>query len=113
MKVLLYWTALVFPGAILWGSALQAQDAAGDRVNMVIAYSEDECPQPINSDEIVVCQILVEAERFRIHLIYVRAKVLRTHPGTRGFNNLNLLVLLDLCLVALRVMEVLLAAISK
>ena len=31
MKVLLYWTALVFPGAILWGSALQAQDAAGDR----------------------------------------------------------------------------------
>lgn len=66
MKVLLYWTALVFPGAILWGSVLQAQDAAGDRVNMVIAYSEDECPQPINSDEIVVCQILVEAERFRI-----------------------------------------------
>lgn len=43
-----------------------AQDQAGDRVNMVIAYSEDECPEPTVEGEIVVCEILVEAERYRI-----------------------------------------------
>ena len=43
-----------------------AQDQAGDRVNMVIAYSEDECPEPTQEGEIVVCEILVEAERYRI-----------------------------------------------
>lgn len=43
-----------------------AQDQGGDRVNMVIAYSEDECPEPTVEEEIVVCEILVEAERFRI-----------------------------------------------
>ncbi|MEO9461772.1 MAG: hypothetical protein ABJ242_03460 [Marinomonas sp.] len=42
-----------------------AQDAGGEKVNMVIAYGEDECPQP-TGDEIVICEILVEAERFRI-----------------------------------------------
>ncbi|MDY7096618.1 MAG: hypothetical protein SXU28_00625 [Pseudomonadota bacterium] len=42
-----------------------AQDKAGDRVNMVIAYSEDECPEA-QEGEIVVCEILVEAERYRI-----------------------------------------------
>lgn len=42
-----------------------AQDAGGEKVNMVIAYGDDECPQPVG-DEIIVCEILVEAERFRI-----------------------------------------------
>lgn len=42
-----------------------AQDTGGDKVNMVIAYGEDECPQPVG-DEIIICEILVEAERFRI-----------------------------------------------
>ena len=42
-----------------------AQDKAGDKVNMVIAYSEDECPDA-GEDEIVICEILVEADRFRI-----------------------------------------------
>lgn len=42
-----------------------AQDQAGDRVNMVIAYSEDECPEA-EDGVIVVCEILVEAERYRI-----------------------------------------------
>ncbi len=32
---------------------------------MVIAYSEDECPEP-EGDEIVICEILVEADRYRI-----------------------------------------------
>lgn len=44
-----------------------AQDApSGERVNMVIAYSEDECPEATQEGEIVVCEILVEAERYRI-----------------------------------------------
>lgn len=42
-----------------------AQEAANEKVNMVIAYAEDECPEAIG-DEIVVCEILVEAERYRI-----------------------------------------------
>ncbi|AWW73158.1 hypothetical protein CD351_01820 [Erythrobacter sp. KY5] len=37
-----------------------------ERVNMVIAYSEDECPEPTDANEIVVCEILVEADRYRI-----------------------------------------------
>ncbi|MEL6486188.1 MAG: hypothetical protein AAFQ13_03465 [Pseudomonadota bacterium] len=47
-------------------SPAYAQDKGGDRVNMVIAYSEDECPEQTEEGEIVVCQILVEAERYRI-----------------------------------------------
>lgn len=42
-----------------------AQDKGGDKVNMVIAYSEDECPEA-REGEIVVCEILVESERYRI-----------------------------------------------
>ena len=44
---------------------LAAQEDAGDRVNMVIAYSEDECPEA-EDGVIVVCEILVEADRYRI-----------------------------------------------
>ena len=53
---------------IALGAALPvaAQDQAGDRVNMVIAYSEDECPEQMAENEIVVCQIVVEADRYRI-----------------------------------------------
>jgi hypothetical protein len=42
-----------------------AAQGAGEKVNMVIAYSADECPvaQP---GEVVVCEILVEADRYRI-----------------------------------------------
>ncbi len=47
-------------------SPAAAQDQAGDRVNMVIAYSEDECPTASEEGEIVICEILVEAERYRI-----------------------------------------------
>ena len=52
--------------ALAINSPAAAQDAGGDRVNMVIAYSEDECPEPTQEGEIVVCEILVEAERYRI-----------------------------------------------
>ncbi|AOL22020.1 hypothetical protein Ga0102493_11991 [Erythrobacter litoralis] len=53
--------ASLFPAA-----PAAAQDAPGERVNMVIAYSEDECPEASDDNEIVICEILVEAERYRI-----------------------------------------------
>lgn len=56
---------LAAPLALL-ASPAAAQDRAGDRVNMVIAYDERECPEPTQEGEIVVCQIVVEAERYRI-----------------------------------------------
>ncbi|WP_337661265.1 hypothetical protein [Erythrobacter sp. Alg231-14] len=52
-------------GLALIGPAA-AQDQAGDRVNMVIAYDESECPEPTIEGELVVCQIVVEADRYRI-----------------------------------------------
>jgi len=42
-----------------------AQDDAGDKVNTVIVYGDDECPRS-ESDEIVVCARLEESERYRI-----------------------------------------------
>lgn len=42
-----------------------AQDEAGDKVNTVIVYGEDECPQS-SGNEIVVCARLDESERYRI-----------------------------------------------
>jgi uncharacterized membrane protein YqiK len=46
-------------------SAPAAAQSADEKINMVIAYSESECPvaQP---GEVVVCEILVEEERYRI-----------------------------------------------
>jgi len=51
--------------ALVLATPATAQDEGGDRVNMVIAYSEDECPEA-QEGEIVVCEILVEADRYRI-----------------------------------------------
>jgi hypothetical protein len=42
-----------------------AQEDAGDKVNTVIVYGDDQCPQS-NGDEIVVCARMEESERFRI-----------------------------------------------
>ncbi len=42
-----------------------AQDNAGDRVNQVIIFGEDECPQSTD-DTITVCARLDESERYRI-----------------------------------------------
>lgn len=66
----LFTTASAAAAAALLGTLpaaapLFAQGPAGERVNMVIAYSEDECPTA-QEGEIVVCEILVEAERYRI-----------------------------------------------
>lgn len=60
--------ALLAPIAVMAAATpTLAQDApTGERVNMVIAYSEDECPEATQEGEIVVCEILVEADRYRI-----------------------------------------------
>ncbi|MEL7199430.1 MAG: hypothetical protein AAGL10_14055 [Pseudomonadota bacterium] len=58
--------ALATLPAIALASPAAAQDKGGDRINMVIAYSEDECPEASAEGEIVVCEILVEADRYRI-----------------------------------------------
>ena len=52
--------------ALGMGTPALAQSEGGDRVNMVIAYDEDDCPEKTADNEIVVCQIVVEAERYRI-----------------------------------------------
>jgi hypothetical protein len=46
-------------------SPAAAQQDAGDRVNTVIVYGDDECPQSSGS-EIVVCARMDENERYRI-----------------------------------------------
>lgn len=42
-----------------------AQDEGGDRVNTLIIYGEDECPQS-SGNEITVCARMDESERYRI-----------------------------------------------
>jgi hypothetical protein len=59
---------LLVPAIILASVAAAspaAAQSANEKINMVIAYSADECPvaQP---GEVVICEILVEAERYRI-----------------------------------------------
>ena len=52
--------------ALVWLPApAAAQSEAGDRVNTVIVYGDDACPQSTD-DEIVVCARMEESERFRI-----------------------------------------------
>ena len=55
----------LFAATALGAAAPAAAQSANEKINMVIAYSEDECPvaQP---DELVICEILVEADRYRI-----------------------------------------------
>ncbi|MEO0061805.1 MAG: hypothetical protein RLZZ08_365 [Pseudomonadota bacterium] len=42
-----------------------AQERAGDKVNTLIIYGDDQCPQS-SADQITVCARLAENERFRI-----------------------------------------------
>ncbi len=66
MSLLLRSAALAPVAALALTASAHAQDKAGDKINMVIAYSEDECPEATGDNELVVCEILVEAERYRI-----------------------------------------------
>ncbi|MEL7445767.1 MAG: hypothetical protein AAGK02_08125 [Pseudomonadota bacterium] len=65
MKKLLSAT-LAAGAATMLAIPVSAQDDAGDKVNMVIVYDEDECPEATDDNEIVVCEILVQSERYRI-----------------------------------------------
>lgn len=53
--------------ALLGAAAMPvaAQDAGGDKVNMVIVYGDDACPAS-SEGEITVCARKAEAERYRI-----------------------------------------------
>ncbi|PKP89636.1 MAG: hypothetical protein CVT75_12775 [Alphaproteobacteria bacterium HGW-Alphaproteobacteria-14] len=60
----------LFAPVILGAAALAAAgplaaQSASEKINMVIAYDESECPVA-REGELVVCEILVEAERYRI-----------------------------------------------
>lgn len=55
-------TAMAFA---LSGVPAAAQDQGGDKVNQVIIFGEDECPQS-DGDTITVCARLDESERYRI-----------------------------------------------
>lgn len=61
----LFAPALIASAAALGVSAPASAQSANEKINMVIAYSADECPQA-KEGELVVCEILVEAERYRI-----------------------------------------------
>lgn len=57
--------ALVTAAAALAAAAPASAQSADEKINMVIAYSADECPEA-KDGEVVICEILVEAERYRI-----------------------------------------------
>jgi len=64
MKRLLAPAILISSAALAFAGPASAQ-GANEKINMVIAYSADECPQA-REGEVVICEILVEAERYRI-----------------------------------------------
>jgi hypothetical protein len=56
-----------FLAGIAIGSPAQAQDEAGsERINQLIVYGNDPCPQSSNETEITVCARKAESERYRI-----------------------------------------------
>lgn len=65
MKQLLAPAALACLTALAGAAAPASAQSANEKINMVIAYSADECPQA-KEGEVVICEILVEAERYRI-----------------------------------------------
>ncbi len=65
MNRLLAVSALFATASFATTAPLSAQDDAGDKVNMVIVYGEDECPVPADG-EITVCARKAENERYRI-----------------------------------------------
>jgi len=58
-------SAAALSGAGLLAFPAQAQDDPGDRVNQLVIYGDDPCPQS-SEDEIVVCARKDESERYRI-----------------------------------------------
>ncbi len=58
-------SAVVLSSASMMTAPALAQDKAGDRVNQLVIYGDDPCPQS-TEDEIVVCARKDEDERYRI-----------------------------------------------
>lgn len=58
-------SAAALSGAGLLAFPAQAQDQAGDRVNQLVIYGDDACPQS-SAEEIVVCARKDEGDRYRI-----------------------------------------------
>ncbi len=58
-------SVLPFVALALVAAPVSAQDDAGDKVNMVIVYGDDACPESTDG-EITVCARKSEGERFRI-----------------------------------------------
>ena len=57
--------ALATAAVAFWPAQGAAQDDAGDRVNTVIVYGDDECQQS-SAEELVICVRMNEEERYRI-----------------------------------------------
>ncbi len=65
MKQFLAFAAILASAAAVPFAPVAAQDEAGDKVNMVIIYGEDQCP--VSTDGVInVCARKAESERFRI-----------------------------------------------
>lgn len=63
-------TLLFLAGAaIAQPAAAQEAPANPDKINQVIVYGDDKCPQA-NGDEILVCAVLPEGDRFRVPQIF-------------------------------------------
>lgn len=65
MKKTALLSASLFMAGGLLASPASAQDMAGDRVNQLVVYGDDPCPQS-GEGEIVVCARKAESERYRI-----------------------------------------------
>lgn len=65
MTRLLTLSAAAALAGVLVSAPAAAQEEAGDRVNQVIIFGEDECPQS-EGNTITVCARLDESERYRI-----------------------------------------------
>ena len=57
--------AIASAAIALWPVPAAAQDAAGDKVNVLDVFGEDPCP-PSTAGEIVVCRRMDEEDRYRI-----------------------------------------------
>jgi hypothetical protein len=64
-------------------SPAMAQGADGSRVNMIIVFGDDKCPDT-SDKEIVVCARKDEGERYRIPAALRDRQARRMNPGPSG-----------------------------
>ncbi len=66
MKRIAMAASLAVVSGLTFASPALAQGDSGERINQLIVYGNDPCPQSAREDEITVCARKDEAERFRI-----------------------------------------------